>query len=494
MRRDGEFRPVRCDGRVAAGRGRFVTIGGIIAACLLAGTPGCGPAPVRPEGLATGGTTLPLSGVYEASFSAPYLGTFKGKVIAEPTREGFRANTRPGAAWPLIGGLQEFLGPIFAPYLFPGGVILGWSSALPSEGKPGEGWIGPGGMRRYGVRTLMDTPEGPVRLLLPDGRAVALMTLAPDGGPGDHADFPQVAGRIEDAMRTRLFVQPVNGKSSPPAGLDAYLSQLHESAGIAQDDVEFAFGAAMAARNNLKFMPLPLRRLDPDAEAALRSWPQKDLATVQWSLDRETGIVTIKSEVFIDTVEVDEAMAAAIAASPVAIVIDLRSCQGVEVSALRVAAWLMDSSVDAGAFYGPGEAKPATEVQLAEAQDYDDAGGALDREGAIHLVLSPVERPFAGPVAVLTSRRTAGTAEALAAILQASGRAKIIGEQTAGRIVLSRPVDVGEGWMFRLPAAGWLPPDGVAVGPRGVEPDLRSSADAAPIRAAESLKGSGEGP
>lgn len=456
---------------------------------LVAFVSSCAPAPVRPAGPARGGASLPLSGSYEAKFSAPYVGTFAGRVYAEPTREGFRANSRPGAAWQLIGGLEGVLGPIFMPYLFPGGVVLGWNSALPADGKPGEGWLGPGGMHRYGVRTLMDSPDGPVRLLLPDGRAVAIMTLAPSSGGTGHDDYSLVADRIDRAMRTRLFVQPVNGKSAPPSGLDAYLSGVHDASRLAQDDVEFAFGVAMAARGNLKFFPLPLRRIDPDADLLLQSWPEKDLTTVQWSIDTESRIGTIKVEVFLATADVDHAMEQLLAESPHGIVIDLRGCQGIELSALRMAAWLVPSTVDGGTFHGLAGPDGARELHAGGAAEFDGAGATLDQAGAIHISVEPVEHPFAGPVAILTNRRTAGTAEALVSILKSTGRAKTVGEPTAGRVILSRPVDVGQGWILRMPAAGWLPPGGASPVTKGIEPDIRAGSEAAPTRAGEALTG-----
>jgi hypothetical protein len=461
---------------------RFPIIG---LACLLVGLAACGPAPVRLAGRPTGGSGLPLSGVYEARFSATFAGTFTGRITAEPTREGFRANTRPGAAWPLIGGIEEYLGPIFMPYLFPGGAILSWTSTLPADGNPGEGWLGPAGLRRFGIRTLMDAPDAPVRLVLPDGRAIAMMTLRPAPPEASHASFPAVAERMEHTIRTRLFVQPVNGKTIPPAGLEGYLSQVRASAALARDDIEFAFGMAMAARNHLKIFPIAIRAIDADAQETLRSWPESDRATVQWSHDESTGIATIKPDVFLGTEDVDRAMAAVLALAPRGLIIDLRNCPGVELSALRTLAWLSPAAVDAGTFYGPDGADSATELRLAAPADFDNAGPLLDAAGAARLFVEPVAQPFDGPVAVLTNRRTAGSAEALAALLQDSGRATVVGDSTAGRVILPRPFDIGQGWILRMPGAGWIALDGRSIAPAGIEPDIRASASAAPTRAAE---------
>jgi hypothetical protein len=450
--------------------------------------PACAPLPVRTAARPEPGNALRLAGAYTARFSAPYVGTFTTTLLAEPTKDGFRANTRPGAAWPLVGGVESVLGPIFMPYLFPGGAILTWAGTLPAEGKPGEGWLGPGGIRRVGIRTVMESLGGPVRLVLPDGRSVGLMTLAPAPAQVPKADYTQVAARIDQAMRERLYTPPVNGKAGTPSGLEGYLAQVRSAGALARDDVEFAFGVAMAARSNLKFYPLPLRRLSTEAGAALRSWPERDLTSVQWSVDTESGIATVKPEVFLATADVDAAMRAVLAGSPRAIIIDLRNCQGVELSALRVAAWLCAAPLDAGTFLTRDAPAHAPDALLRTAADFDEAGDRLDGAGALRLVVEPVEHPFSGPVAILTGKGTAGSGEALASALRGIGRVILVGEPTAGRVILSRPVDVGGGWVLRLPAAGWLPPSG-AANPKGAEPDIRASAGAAPTRAAEALTG-----
>jgi hypothetical protein len=456
----------------------------LLAAAVIAGA-GCGPAPVRLRNRPTQGVGFPLAGEYEAKVTAPYAGTFTGRVTAEPTRSGFRANTRPGAAWPLIGGVQGLLGPIFMPYLFPSGVILTWTSTLPDGQSPGEGWLGPGGMRRYGVRTLMDAPDSPVRLVLPDGRAIALMTLRPVSEEGPRADYESVADRIEESMRTRLFV--ASGGEKMREGLEDYLEQVHTVARLAKDDVEFAFGAVMAARRHLKFFPVTLREMDPEAAAMLASWPEADRSTTSWSYDEKTDIGTVKVEVFLDVADVDRAMEQVLERSPRALIIDLRSCPGVELSALRLLSWLADEPVDAGTFHGPGGTDGARELVMRAASDFDDAGAALDAAAAIHAVVEPAAAPFTGPVAILTSRRTGSSAEAVVSIAQSMGRAKIIGEPTAGRVVLARPVNLGQGWVLRMPGAGWVGPAGSVVGPKGVQPDVRSTATAAATRAAEVL-------
>src|SRR5262245_16226839 len=108
----------------------------VLAGC---GTTPAHPHPVRGSGPAVG---LPLNGDYDVTLRTPWFGPVTTHFIAAPTDDGFKANTRPGVAWKMIGGFTGFLGPMFTPFLFPSGMILTWNSTLPTADRPGEGTIG----------------------------------------------------------------------------------------------------------------------------------------------------------------------------------------------------------------------------------------------------------------------------------------------------------------------------------------------------------------
>jgi hypothetical protein len=72
--------------------------------------------------------------------------------------------------------------------------------------------------------------------------------------------IPRLAARVDAAFRERIFDRDLLSTS----GVRAYLSQLASSAKIARDDIEFIFGAVIAARNNvsshfLSPIPRPIR-------------------------------------------------------------------------------------------------------------------------------------------------------------------------------------------------------------------------------------------
>ncbi len=94
---------------------------------------GCGTAPAHPVRGTGPALTLPLNGDYDVTLHTPWVGPVSTHFTAAPTEEGFKANTRPGVAWSMIGGVEGFLGPAFAPFLFPSGMILNSDQHRPHD-------------------------------------------------------------------------------------------------------------------------------------------------------------------------------------------------------------------------------------------------------------------------------------------------------------------------------------------------------------------------
>ena len=74
-------------------------------------------------------------------------------------------------------------------------------------------------------------------------------------------------------------------------------------------------------------------------------------------------------------------------------------------------------------------------------------------------------------MAVLVNEGTAGVAEAVAAVLQATDRAEIIGTQTAGKGSTNTFVELSNGSAIYLPTALWYTPGDELLEGVGVEPD-----------------------
>jgi carboxyl-terminal processing protease len=86
------------------------------------------------------------------------------------------------------------------------------------------------------------------------------------------------------------------------------------------------------------------------------------------------------------------------------------------------------------------------------------------------ILASETGRPFAGPLAVLVDRGTAGAAEIAAGSLADAGRASLFGENTFGRAGIQRPIPLESGGGLLLTVSRYLTPKGQPIHGKGVLP------------------------
>ena len=79
---------------------------------------------------------------------------------------------------------------------------------------------------------------------------------------------------------------------------------------------------------------------------------------------------------------------------------------------------------------------------------------------------------YDGPVIVLVNPETSGAAEALAAALQKTRTALLIGRPTSGQAAVFREIDLPDGRRLRLPVARVATGDGTPIPETGVVPDI----------------------
>lgn len=84
-------------------------------------------------------------------------------------------------------------------------------------------------------------------------------------------------------------------------------------------------------------------------------------------------------------------------------------------------------------------------------------------------------RATSAPLVVLVNQRTAGCAEVLAAALQESGRAEVVGTKTQGKGSVQVMQPLSFGGALRYTAAYYLTPRGSEIDGHGVSPDVESS-------------------
>lgn len=445
----------------------------------------------------------PYNGVHLVTFHTRWLGPVRARLTFEPTSEGFKANTRTGVAWSLVGGFEGVLGPLLAPFLFPEGMILTWESALPERAGDGvgEGTLGFGSVRSFRTPTILYHPDQPFVVTALGGRPLGFITVDPValpqtalvGGGGELVNYAGLASRVSDELPVRFF-DPVIGAGS---GTKAYLAELREGARTAQDDAEWLFVTALTARAHFKTgWPLIYPRADvPGFERVAGDW---SASVKPWSMTRDfdAGLVTLELDALTDIPGFDDALAAVESWDHRGLILDLRNCGGLDAAtAFHAASRLLESPTELGVLFGPsararvlaapGEADGAR-IEVGSGRTTGELESELDRVGTARVVVMPGTFRYARPIIVLAGRRTSGVGEWLVKLLKDSGRATVLGDPTAGRPLMSREFDLGQGWVLRCGAADLIS-GGKRLSGEGVRPDSRVGRDEAPRVAKEQL-------
>lgn len=98
-------------------------------------------------------------------------------------------------------------------------------------------------------------------------------------------------------------------------------------------------------------------------------------------------------------------------------------------------------------------------------------GSMNGRSSQMNFIAYPQTNPFLGKVFILTDHASGSTSEVFAAGLQEIGRAKIIGETSAGAVLLSVFDTLPTGAIFQYPISDYKSPKNVLIEGRGVVPD-----------------------
>ena len=112
-----------------------------------------------------------------------------------------------------------------------------------------------------------------------------------------------------------------------------------------------------------------------------------------------------------------------------------------------------------------------------------DGERALLRFGDTNLAAQASAKTVDLPVATLVNESTVGAAEALAAALQFTRTSLVIGSRTAGQAHGFKEVELSNGQRLKLPGVSAQLPDGTALSPNGVTPDVLISVNAEDERA-----------
>ena len=99
--------------------------------------------------------------------------------------------------------------------------------------------------------------------------------------------------------------------------------------------------------------------------------------------------------------------------------------------------------------------------------------GELYKESGRYFDIVPVKKPFSGKVYILADSRTSKTAEVLIYILKNKKIATIIGQKTAGAMMLAERITINNEYDIYLPVSEYYTAEGRSLNKIGIEPDIK---------------------
>lgn len=207
-------------------------------------------------------------------------------------------------------------------------------------------------------------------------------------------------------------------------------------------------------------------------------------ATLHW-VDK-FAILTVNTMMGLDTIEEIDAAYLEIANREThALVIDMRENAGGAFAIRPLVAHLLDTKTNIGGFVAQRwfaehhRAPTAAELEAAEPWEgwsIQAFWADVQDNKLTGLSFTPTEPVFAGPVYLLTSHRTASAAELATDALKSTGRAKVIGENTAGQMLSQKIFDIPGGFHLSLPIADYYSIKHGRIEGVGIEPDIATDA------------------
>ena len=206
----------------------------------------------------------------------------------------------------------------------------------------------------------------------------------------------------------------------------------------------------------------------------------EDAASLEWRGD--IAILTVNTMMGQDTIQaIDHFYDTIRERDAERLIIDLRLNGGGAFAMVPLVENAIDTPLDAGIFVAQAwNAKfdsPPTMEDINEVTPWtgwsirsfwaDAAEDALTR-----IRFEPRSESYAGPIYVLTSKRTASAAEMAADAFKASGRATLIGETTAGEMLSQKMFDVPGGLILSLPIADYYSTKHGRIEGNGVKPHI----------------------
>lgn len=318
-------------------------------------------------------------------------------------------------------------------------------------------------------------------------------TLAQDAPT--HTDFIELAGAINTTMRAHVY-DPAELDSRAYAAIEQATLDLAATATTDEDFLSgfqtlwtsgpFSHVLLQQSEMSAADMGAYFDRLRVGGGGALLTW-QDDIA-----------ILTINTMMGIDTIEgIDAAFDEISRHETAALIVDLRANIGGAFAVRPLVSHIIDAPFDAGAFISqrwnasmdraPGREDIAS-VAPSDGWSILSFWADVQTDLVTRATFQPAEPGYEGDVYVLTSNHTASMAEMAADALKSSGRATLIGERTAGQMLIQTTYDLPGNFLLALPIADYYSMTNGRIEGHGVTPTVATSAAEAMNTALELAK------
>lgn len=261
--------------------------------------------------------------------------------------------------------------------------------------------------------------------------------------------FEGIGAEITSRKNIIVIVAPLEGTPADHAGLkpndEVYSIDGTETLGMTTDEAV----SRIRGKKGTEVKLLIMRKGWEKPKEFVIKRDVINLITVSSEI-KDNKIAYLRISYFNDktTIEFDKAIRKVLAASPKAIILDLRNNPG---------GYLYSAVEIAGAWTGK-------KVIVYE----------KSRDGREQEHLSNTEMKFKDlPTIVLVNEGSASGSEILAGALQDYGLAKLVGTKTFGKGTVQELVEFADGSMVKITVAQWLTPKKRVIEEKGIEPDIK---------------------
>jgi carboxyl-terminal processing protease len=326
---------------------------------------------------------------------------------------------------------------------------------------------------------------------------LSVMPVESHSAPPTSAEESVNYVQLVDAINAVMFKRHYNISELQGEGYQSVLVSMKALAAKAQSKQEFIAGF----KDIWKHGPFSHVVLGASNGTAQQMADHLDSMNVgdsgaQLSWQQDVAVLTVNTMMGKDTIEKINSYYQSIAEKKAkALIIDLRVNEGGAFAIRPLVSHLIKKPLNAGYFVAQKWTKQhnrqPTKQELLELEPW--SGWSIlafwqdvQDQALIKVQFEPAKLYVDLPVYILTSGKTASASELATEALQSAGRAKVIGEKTAGQMLSQKPFDLPHGLQLYVPIADYFSTQTGRLEGNPIQPDIETSADNA-MRVALSL-------